>query len=139
MSKNAENSDSDFDDEEDEDDYDLEPVFAADVRGRPAGEFIEDLGWRVQKLRLEEANKRRFLKSGPRFLPYKDVQKWVQAWGDRWTSEEEWKEWISAGEKRNSYIPSRPDEYYTRTGDWISWEDFLGVEKKEDDENESFQ
>ena len=25
------------------------------------------------------------------------------------------------GEKRNSYIPSRPDEYYGRLGQWISW------------------
>ena len=30
-------------------------------------------------------------------------------------------EWIAAGEKKNAYIPSRPDEYYTRTGDWVSW------------------
>jgi hypothetical protein len=30
-------------------------------------------------------------------------------------------DWIQSGEKRNSYIPSRPDEYYTRTGRWISW------------------
>lgn len=25
------------------------------------------------------------------------------------------------GEKRNAYIPSRPDEYYGRLGQWISW------------------
>jgi len=31
------------------------------------------------------------------------------------------KNWIAEGEKRNSYIPSRPDEYYSHTGDWISW------------------
>jgi hypothetical protein len=30
-------------------------------------------------------------------------------------------DWIMMGEKKNSYIPSRPDEYYTRTGEWISW------------------
>eukprot|EP00535_Pseudo-nitzschia_heimii_P011496 CAMPEP_0197193398 /NCGR_PEP_ID=MMETSP1423-20130617/27091_1 /TAXON_ID=476441 /ORGANISM="Pseudo-nitzschia heimii, Strain UNC1101" /LENGTH=189 /DNA_ID=CAMNT_0042646583 /DNA_START=142 /DNA_END=708 /DNA_ORIENTATION=+ len=106
---------------EDDDDYDLEPVFVADVRGRPAGVVIEDLSWRVEKLRLEEANKRRFLKAGPRFLPYGECKKWVQAWGERWTSAQEWNEWIAAGEKRNSYIPSRPEEYYTRTGHWISW------------------
>ena len=80
-------------DHDDEDDYELEPVpvfAAADVRGRPAGVVLEDLGWRVEKLRLEEANKRRFLKSGPRFLPYGECKKWVQAWGERWTSAEEW-------------------------------------------------
>ena len=31
------------------------------------------------------------------------------------------KNWIAEGEKRNSYVPSRPDEYYSNTGDWISW------------------
>ena len=78
------------DEEEEEEVYDLEPVFAADVRGRPSGVVMEDLGWRIEKLRLEEANKRRFLKSGPRFLPYGEAKKWVQAWGQRWTSAEEW-------------------------------------------------
>ncbi len=121
VSKDANSKKLESEEEEDEDALEREPVFAADVRGRPAGEFMEDLDWRIQRLRLEEANKKRFLKSGPRFLPYKDVKKWVQAWGERWTTEEEWKEWIAAGEKRNSYIPSRPDEYFTRTGDWVSW------------------
>jgi hypothetical protein len=78
------------DNSDDEDDCDLEPVFVTDVRGRPAGVVLEDIGWRVEKLRLEEANKRRFLKSGPRFLPYVECKKWVQAWGERWTSAEEW-------------------------------------------------
>ncbi|CAJ1967184.1 unnamed protein product [Cylindrotheca closterium] len=90
--------------------------------------MIPDLDWRVQKLRLEEENKKRFLRAGPRFLPYEEAMKWVQAWGKRWESQEDWQDWIMMGEKRNSYIPSRPDEYYTRTGDWISWEHFLGLQ-----------
>ena len=85
------NAADNFDSKEEEgDDYELEPVFVADVRGRLAGVVLEDLSWRVEKLRLEEANKRRFLKSGPRFLPYGECQKWVQAWGERWLSAEEW-------------------------------------------------
>lgn len=87
---------------------------------------LDDLNWRVEKLRLEEANKRRFLKSGPRFLPYDECRKWVQAWG-RWKNAKEWKEWIEMGEKRNSYIPARPDEYYSKQGKWISWDHFLGI------------
>jgi hypothetical protein len=35
--------------------------------------------------------------------------------------------WIAAGEKRNSYIPSRPEEYFSRRGEWISWVSCLGV------------
>jgi hypothetical protein len=93
-----------------------------------SGILLEDLSWRVEKLRLEERNKQRFLKAGPRFLPYEQCQRWVQAWGRRWESEEEWNEWIAMGEKRNAYIPSRPDEYYGRLGQWVSWAQFLGTE-----------
>lgn len=86
---------------------------------------LDDLSWRVEKLRLEEANTKRFLKAGPRFLPYEECCKWVQAW-NRWDNEEDWKRWIMEGEKRNSYIPAWPDEYYGRLGQWISWDHFLG-------------
>ena len=95
------------------------------------GEVIADLSWRVAKLRLEEQNTARFLKARPRFLPYDDCRKWVQAWS-RWKTEEDWRSWISMGEKRNSYIPSKPDVYYQETGDWRGWNHFLGIE---DDEN----
>eukprot|EP00538_Stauroneis_constricta_P001961 CAMPEP_0119562204 /NCGR_PEP_ID=MMETSP1352-20130426/19727_1 /TAXON_ID=265584 /ORGANISM="Stauroneis constricta, Strain CCMP1120" /LENGTH=108 /DNA_ID=CAMNT_0007610551 /DNA_START=252 /DNA_END=574 /DNA_ORIENTATION=- len=92
----------------------------------PSGEYIDDLSWRVNKLRLEEENKKRFLRAKPRFLPYEECRKWVQAFG-RWKSEEDWVDWIAMGEKRNAYIPSRPDEYYGERGEWISWEHFLGT------------
>jgi len=36
--------------------------------------------------------------------------------------------WIQRGEKRNPYIPSDPEGYYSTTGEWKSWEDFLGVD-----------
>eukprot|EP00978_Attheya_sp_CCMP212_P020343 scaffold58077_cov47-Attheya_sp.AAC.1 len=86
--------------------------------------MLDDLNWRVEKLRLEEQNIQRFLKSGPRHLPYEECRKWVQAW-NRWDTEDDWNEWISMGEKRNTYIPGRPDEYYGRLGQWISWDHFL--------------
>ncbi len=86
---------------------------------------LADLSWRVEKLKLEEANTRRFLKSRPRFLPYEECRKWVIAF-NRWDTEEDWRNWIDDGEKRNSYIPSRPDEYYGRTGKWKGWDHFLG-------------
>merc|ERR1719464_407296 len=124
------------DDDNTVDDYrdatDSSMLIATDVRGRPPGMFLDDLNWRIEKLRLEEKNKRRFLKSRPRFLPYDEARKWAQAWG-QWESSEEWNDWIALGEKRTSYIPSQPEEYYTRTGQWISWEDFLGVKKKDND------
>lgn len=61
-------------------------------------------------------------------------RKWVQAWGQRWETKEDWQEWISMGEKRNPYIPSAPDEYYGRLGTWVSWDHFLLEPPKEDDD-----
>lgn len=94
---------------------------------------IPDFSWRVEKMRLEEANTRRFLKAGPRFLPYDECRRWVQAW-NRWDSKDDWVSWIDEGEKRNSYIPARPDEYYGRLGQWRGWDHFLG--KVGDDEGD---
>lgn len=87
---------------------------------------IQELSWRVQKLRLEEQNTQRFLRSQARFLPYNECRRWVQAFS-RWETEDDWKQWISMGEKRNSYIPSRPDEYYGRLGQWYVGSGFLVV------------
>lgn len=106
-----------------------EDFWAGDGDLDAPSEAIDDLSWRVEKLRLEEANKRRFLKAGPRFLPYGECRKWVLAWGNRWETEEDWKAWIRQGEKRNAYIPARPDEYYGKLGKWISWNHFLGQEE----------
>jgi hypothetical protein len=98
------------------------------------GKVIQDLSWRVAKLRLEEQNRRRFLKARPRYLPYDECRKWVQAW-NRWENEQDWVEWINQGEKRNSYIPARPDEYYGRLGQWISWDHFLSNTVEDEDRN----
>jgi hypothetical protein len=76
----------------------------AGAGGEPGVVFMPDLAWRVAKLRLEEQNQQRFLKAMPRFLPYTECRKWVQAFS-RWKTKEDWREWIAMGEKRNSYIP----------------------------------
>lgn len=103
-------------------------VFGGDDESTDGDSGIGDLSWRVDKQRLEEANTKRFLKAGPRFLPYEECCKWVQAW-NRWDTEEEWENWIMEGEKRNSYIPARPAEYYGKREEWISWDHFLGKEE----------
>lgn len=94
---------------------------------------FSELQYNINKLRLEQQNTKRFLTAGPRFLPYKHCREWVVAWGGRWQNEKDWKDWIFEGEKRNSYIPARPDEYYTNRGEWISWDHFLGVVNDNDD------
>ena len=116
--------------------------------------MIEELSLKVEAARLEERNLRSRLKARPKFLPFEECKKWVQAWGRRWETEQEWREWIEMGEKvsegvskqstsarllllnslcvpshpqRNAYIPSDPEEYYTRMGTWQGWDDFLGT------------
>jgi len=39
-------------------------------------------------------------------------------------TEAEWRDWIESGEKRNPYVPSQPDEVYSKEG-WAGWANFL--------------
>lgn len=50
---------------------------------------MKDLGWRLNKARLESENTQRFMKARPRFLPYHECRKWVIAIG-QWDCEEDW-------------------------------------------------
>jgi hypothetical protein len=90
--------------------------------GEPGVVYMPDLAWRVEKLRLEEQNQQRFLKAMPRFLPYSECRKWVQAFS-RWKTKDDWREWIAMGEKRNSYIPVRMSRrrWCDRTGKSPFW------------------
>jgi len=54
-----------------------------------------------------------------------------------WGNTHKHKSWIDMGEKRNSYIPARPDEYYGRLGQWISWAHFLGLNEEQDENGSS--
>ena len=61
-------------------------------------------------------------KRKPRFLPFIGARQWARAMP--FESEEDWNEWIDAGEKRNPYVPSSPDVVYKDKG-WCGWDDFL--------------
>lgn len=108
-------------------------LWGGDADLEAPSEAVDHLSWKLAKIRLEQENTKRFLKAGPRFLPYEECRNWVTAW-NRWETEEDWKTWIREGEKRNAYIPARPDEYYGRLGKWKGWAHFLG--REEDDECE---
>lgn len=86
----------------------------------------ESLNIRVARMRLEEENKRRFLKSRPAKLSYDKCKQWAQA-QNMWHSREEWYDWIDQGEGLSAYIPSDPETFFARQGTWISWDDFLGL------------
>jgi len=80
----------------------------------------------VEKTRekLEQDNVKSFLKRRPRKLPYEDARRWVQA-NLGVDTEEEFDDLVANGNLRTPYIPKRPEEYYTNTREWISWDHFL--------------
>lgn len=82
--------------------------------------------FQIEKTRqkLESANVQSFLKRKPRKLPYEDARRWVQA-NLGCDTAEEYEDLVANGNLRTPYIPKRPEEWYTGTREWISWEHFL--------------
>jgi hypothetical protein len=93
--------------------------------------FMKDLYSRAEAIqvhlerdRLEQANTAGFLRRKPKKLPYEDARRWIQAnLGP--DTKEEFYDLVENGNLRTPYIPKRPEEYYTETREWISWEHFL--------------
>jgi len=68
-----------------------------------------------------------------RYLPFEECCEWVRRNG-WWKTQEEWNEWVMQGEDLSPYIPTRPDEYYSRLGKWRGWTFFLlGTQGQDDD------
>jgi len=117
MAINPDNDDIDYADNKEGDDD--------DETGYNENAKWEALHIRVARMRLEEENKIRFLKSRPAKLSYKDCKEWAQR-QNMWESRDDWHAWIDCGEGLSTYIPSDPEGHYTRLGTWVSWDDFLG-------------
>jgi hypothetical protein len=78
--------------------------------------------WRIDRARLQEKYTRELLRRPRRYLPFEEARRWARAmW---FTDQDDWMGMLDRGEKRNPYLPRRPDEYYSDKG-WISWPDFL--------------
>lgn len=87
--------------------------------------IIEELSWRVAKVRLEEANTKRFLNRKPLKMSYLQSRQFIQRnWGPIRTRKE-FEDLVSNGDLKTPYISKRPEEYYGRRGEWISWEHYL--------------
>lgn len=94
------------------------------IEANSSNTAIDDLSWRVDKVRLEEANTKRFIKRKPIKLPYRESQKWIQRnFGVK--TKEEFNDLVANGNLRTPYISKRPEEYYGERGEWISWEHYL--------------
>eukprot|EP00435_Cladocopium_sp_Y103_P029873 s2547_g7.t1 len=109
---------------------------AARAGGKQELFFLDEKDYiRLFRSELEEHAKRALFRRKKRFLPFDDCVKWVRAMG-LWDSKKEWEEWIAMGEKRNPYIPTRPDEYYGKLGSqWCDWCEARGATAAAD-ENE---
>lgn len=81
---------------------------------------------RVEKARtaLEVQHTQSFLKRRPVKLPYTQARKWVQA-NLGADTKEEYEDLVANGNLRTPYIPKQPEQYYTSTREWISWDHFL--------------
>ena len=84
----------------------------------------DDLTWRVAKIRLEEANTRRFLRARPIKLPYETSRIWIQRnYGIK--TRREFMDLVDNGCIRTPYISKDPENYYGQRGEWISWDHYL--------------
>lgn len=78
--------------------------------------------WRIERARLQEGYRRELLRRPRRYLSFNEARKWARAmW---FTEAEDWLGMLDRGEKRNPYLPRRPDLYYRDKG-WVSWHDFF--------------
>ena len=114
-----------------DDDADSTPSDKDDVPDENDTDIHEQLQSRhdhlqVEKTRtaLEDQHTKSFLKRRPVKLPYEAARKWVQA-NLGASTKEEFDDLVANGNLRTPYIPKRPEEYYTSTREWISWEHFL--------------
>uniref|UniRef100_A0A7S0AFF1 Uncharacterized protein n=1 Tax=Minutocellus polymorphus TaxID=265543 RepID=A0A7S0AFF1_9STRA len=76
------------------------------------------------RVKLEADHRRRFLKSRPRKLGYEEARTWVQR-NLGVDTEDEFNDLVENGNLRTPYIPKRPEEYYSHSNEWISWDHFL--------------
>ena len=76
------------------------------------------------RVKLEADHTRKFLKSRPRKLKYDEARTWVQR-NLGVDTEDEFNDLVENGNLRTPYIPKRPEEYYTQSKEWISWDHFL--------------
>lgn len=86
--------------------------------------MLEELHYRAAKFRLEEEHVQRLIKKKPIKLPYLEARKWVQS-NLGAATKEEFNDLVANGNMRSPYLSKNPKVYYTKTGDWISWDHFL--------------
>lgn len=68
-----------------------------------------------------------------RYLRFNECCEWVRR-NHGFQTQDEWNEWVGMGEGLTPYIPTRPDEFFSRLGQWRGWDYFLlGIVNSSDD------
>ncbi|KAL7460794.1 hypothetical protein ACHAXS_001235 [Conticribra weissflogii] len=102
----------------------LEPLGKDDKPEINDTQYLDEISWRVAKVRLEEANTQRLLRRKPIKLGYETSRRWIQMnWAPK--SKEEFFDLVDNGNLRTPYISKNPEEYYGARGEWISWDHYL--------------
>ena len=130
--KNSNSNSADDSPKQDHDNNDNKNSNSNNNNSDTTSSMLDELSWRAAKLRLEEADQRKFqlrLKRKPIKLSYWEARQWVQ-YNLGPQTQEEFYDLVANGNLRTPYIPKQPDQYYTNTGDWISWDHFLTMDPK---------
>lgn len=91
---------------------------------------LDDLQWRLVRARLEARHRLKYTRRKPRYLSYEAASQWAQRLAIGRTAQD-WRDWLELGEDWSVYVPTSPDIYYGKTGEWVSWANFLCGEEPE--------
>ena len=86
-------------------------------------EALSALSTAATRMQLEGRFSRSVTRRARRYLPYAQAARWARGLG--LSTEQDWLDWVGLGEGKNTYIPSRPGDYYGGRGEWISWAHYL--------------
>mmetsp|Transcript_15895 Transcript_15895/g.36652 ORF Transcript_15895/g.36652 Transcript_15895/m.36652 type:complete len:174 (+) Transcript_15895:256-777(+) len=105
---------------------DEDKTWYADLRQRH-----EEIQVEQTRNSLEKQHTQYFLKKRPVKLPYEVARGWVQN-NLGVSTKEEFEDFVAMGYVQTPYIPKYPEQYYTRTREWISWDHFLNDSVRRD-------
>ena len=88
----------------------------------------------VLRQKLEKGYTKQILSRKPLKLDYRTSRRWIQRnWNPK--TKEEFYDLVANGNLRTPYISKRPEEYYGKRGEWISWDHYLLVTDEDDEKN----
>eukprot|EP00966_Prymnesium_polylepis_P078837 1827163-Prymnesium_polylepis.1 len=89
----------------------------------PFDASADDLNLRLTRARLIEQRSKAVRSRQRKFLNYNAASEWAQHLG--LSTEADWHEWLDLGEGRTSYVPTDPEQHFTKRGAWLGWHHFL--------------